>query len=131
MNTDDRFKMLRALPTAVIAAMMVAAMAVWAATSPDGCVTVSRPSGRVIDEPDDNGTVTLSMKAAAVNGCEREKNAMATIQGLDKDGYAIEQMLLIGSVPAKGSVWLTAQDRVKASLARQIVSWQVSNVLDQ
>jgi len=50
-------------------------------------------------------------------------------QGLDKDGYAIVVALLIGSVPAKGTVSLTVQQTVKASLAQQIVSWQISNVL--
>ncbi len=100
------------------------------ATSLDGCITATDPSGRVVSGPDVGGIIMMSAKATAVNSCDHEKRVFISMQGVDKDGYGIIWGITAGSVPANSAATLSGPVVAKPGQPESIVSWQVTLVLD-
>ncbi len=107
-------------------AVLLAAACSWAASSMDGCIRTSDPSGRAQGDADAHGNVAFAVKVTTKNDCDGERSVQLVMQGVDKDGYEIAKGLIYGDVPAKSSVIVTGSVPVKASEAGKIVAWQVS-----
>ena len=88
-----------------------------------GKITVSDIATRVIEE-DDDGYISIAIKAQVQNGSD-ETECFITLQGLDRDGFAIYDIHLEGTIPIGSSKVLTKrEDYVDKKIFEQIVDWQ-------
>lgn len=78
---------------------------------------------RVVEE-DDDGDISVAIKAQVQNGSD-ETECFIELQGLDRDGFAIYETHLTGTIPIGSSKVLTARKGyVNKKIFEQIKSWQ-------
>ena len=73
---------------------------------------------------DEDGDMELAIKATVENGSGGE-DITIWIQGVDAEGFEVEDTYLDGNVPPGGSRTLTRKILIKGELYKQISRWQV------
>lgn len=88
-----------------------------------GKIAVSDIATREIEE-DEDGDISIAIKAQVQNGSD-ETECFIELQGLDRDGFAIYETYLEGTIPIGLSKVLTRRvDYVDKKIFEQIKSWQ-------
>lgn len=73
---------------------------------------------------DEDGDVQLAIKATVENGSDSE-DITIWLQGVDAEGFEVEDAYLEGNIPVGGSQTLTGKILIKGELYKQISRWQV------
>ena len=77
---------------------------------------------KVIKE-DEDGWVDVAIKATIENQSDDE-DVMVEIQGVDREGFEVESVVLSGRVPIGKSKVLTTKESIEKSLFKMITLWQ-------
>ena len=84
-------------------------------------ITVHDIGTRVVSEDEDD--ISLAIKALVQNESD-DTEVYITLQGLDSDGFEIDDITLTGTIPIGASKVLTNKAYVDKELFEQIVVWQ-------
>ena len=84
-------------------------------------ITVHDIGTRVVSEDEDD--ISLAIKALVQNESD-DTEVYITLQGLDSDGFEIDDITLTGTIPIGTSKVLTNKAYVDKELFEQIVVWQ-------
>ena len=74
---------------------------------------------------DEDGDVQLAIKATVENGSDSEDVGM-WLQGVDAEGFEVEDAYLAANITVGGSQTLTTKIFIKGELYKQISRWQIS-----
>ena len=77
-----------------------------------------------------DGDVRLVIKATVENGsADSEEEVVIWLQGVDAEGFEVEDAYLIGNITVGGSQTLTRRIFIEGELYKQISRWQVREVI--
>jgi len=73
---------------------------------------------------DDDGHITLAIKVTVENDTDEEE-VYVTMQGLDRDGFVVHEITVVGEIPPGESKVLTEKDDyVKRVMYDQVAEWR-------
>jgi len=115
----------------VVAILFVVAFAISvdaSSAAPHLGIEVGEPQIKVIDGPDDDGDLRISVKVTVKNTTETEMNVELNVQALDRDNFEVFDMFLSDAVRAGQERVLTDTDYIQERTYKSVAKWRVEEV---
>lgn len=99
----------------------------WAAPPRLG-IEVAPPEHKVIDGPNDDGDLDLSVKVMVKNTLDMDESVQVVVQAVDRDDFEVLEVVMSGPIRAGRSRPLTQSAVVQQDAYRTIIAWRVEEV---
>ena len=91
-------------------------------------IEVAAPEHKVLDGPNADGDLELSVKVMVKNTLDMDESVQIVVQALDRDDYEVLEVVLAGPVRAGKARPLTQSALLQKDVYRTIVAWRVEEV---
>jgi len=98
------------------------------AAAPRLGIEVAPPEHKVLDGPNADGDLDLSVKVMVKNTLDMDESVQIVVQALDRDDYEVLEVVLSGPVRAGKSRPLTQSAMLQQDVYRTVVAWRVEEV---
>jgi hypothetical protein len=98
------------------------------AAAPRLGIEIAPPEHKVVDGPNADGDLDLSVKVMVKNTLEMDESVQVVVQALDRDDYEVLEVVMSGPIRAGKSRTLTQSAVLEQEAYRTIVSWRVEEV---
>jgi hypothetical protein len=91
-------------------------------------IEVATPEHKVLDGPNADGDLELSVKVMVKNTLDMDESVQIVVQALDRDDYEVLEVVLAGPIRAGKARLLTQSAVLQKDVYRTIVAWRVEEV---
>jgi hypothetical protein len=98
------------------------------AAAPRLGIEVAPPEHKVIDGPNEDGDLDLSVKVMVKNTLDMDESVQVVVQAVDRDEFEVLEVVMSGPIRAGKSRSLTQSAVLQADAYRSIVAWRVEEV---
>jgi hypothetical protein len=98
------------------------------AAAPRLGIEIAPPEHKVLDGPNADGDLDLSVKVMVKNTLDMDESVQIVVQALDRDDYEVLEVVLSGPVRAGKSRPLTQSAMLQQDVYRTVVAWRVEEV---
>lgn len=91
-------------------------------------IEIAPPEHKVLDGPNADGDVELSVKVMVKNTLDMDESVQIVVQALDRDDFEVLEVLLAGPIRAGKARPLTQSALLQKDVYRTIVAWRVEEV---
>ena len=114
---------------AVVLMLLVLMLAVPSIAAPPRLgIEIAAPEHKVLDGPNADGDLELSVKVMVKNTLEMDESVQIVVQALDRDEYEVLEVVLAGPVRAGKARPLTQSALLQRDVYRTIVAWRIEEV---
>lgn len=99
-----------------------------AAPAPRLGIEVAAPEHKVLDGPNADGDLELSVKVMVRNTLDMDESVQIVVQALDRDDYEVLEVVLAGPVRAGKARPLTQSAVLQKDVYRTIAAWRIEEV---
>jgi len=98
------------------------------AAAPRLGIEVAPPEHKVIDGPNEDGDLDLSVKVLVKNTLDMDESVQVVVQAIDRDEFEVLEVVMSGPIRAGKSRSLTQSAVLQQDAYRSIVAWRVEEV---
>jgi hypothetical protein len=98
------------------------------AAAPRLGIEVDPPEHKVIDGPNEDGDLDLSVKVMVKNTLDMDESVQVVVQAIDRDEFEVLEVVMSGPIRAGKSRSLTQSAVLQQDAYRSIVAWRVEEV---
>jgi hypothetical protein len=98
------------------------------AAAPRLGIEVAPPEHKVIDGPNEDGDLDLSVKVMVKNTLDMDESVQVVVQAIDRDEFEVLEVVMSGPIRAGKSRSLTQSAVLQQDAYRSIVAWRVEEV---
>jgi hypothetical protein len=98
------------------------------AAAPRLGIEIASPEHKVLEGPNEDGDLELSVKVMVKNTLEMDESVQIVVQALDRDDYEVLEVVLAGPIRAGKARPLTQSALLQKEVYRTIVAWRVEEV---
>jgi hypothetical protein len=91
-------------------------------------IEIAPPEHKVLDGPNADGDLELSVKVMVKNTLDMDESVQIVVQALDRDEYEVLEVVLAGPIRAGKARPLTQSALLQKDVYRTIVTWRVEEV---
>jgi hypothetical protein len=98
------------------------------AAAPRLGIEIAAPEHKVLDGPNEDGDLDLSVKVMVKNTLDMDESVQIVVQALDRDDFEVLEVVLAGPIRAGKARPLTQSAMLNHDAYRSIVAWRVEEV---
>jgi len=98
------------------------------AAAPRLGIEVAAPEHKVIDGPNEDGDLDLSVKVMVKNTLDMDESVQIVVQAVDRDDFEVLEVVMSGPIRAGKARPLSQSAVLQQDAYRTIVAWRVEEV---
>ena len=91
-------------------------------------IEVATPEHKVIDGPNEDGDLDLSVKVMVKNTLDMDESVQIVVQAVDRDDFEVLEVVMSGPIRAGKARPLSQSAMLQQDAYRTIVAWRVEEV---
>ena len=113
---------------AMLVGLILAVPSAASAAAPRLGIEIAPPEHKVLEGPNEDGDLELSVKVMVKNTLEMDESVQIVVQALDRDDYEVLEVVLSGPIRAGKARPLTQSALLQKEVYRTITAWRVEEV---